>query len=139
MSESESHMLHALDVRFDLLHDTGLSLQLLRGASALVDPLSQPLDVLLGILQEQVVGVILRSVFQKILKHRNRTVHSKNKLQTAPNKDTYKMHSFSPRYSRTAAYSRTTMNLSILSLTLRDKITPYKTCLKSGLIDLWKI
>ena len=52
-------MFNTLYMCLDLLDDSGLPLRLLSGATALIDLLSQSLDVPLGVQQEGVVWVVL--------------------------------------------------------------------------------
>lgn len=52
-------MFNSLYVRLNLLDDPGLPFCLLSGATALIDLLSQSLDVPLGVQQVRVVRVVL--------------------------------------------------------------------------------
>lgn len=62
-----THVLHALDVSFDLLQHAGMPLRLLRAPHALVDALGHLLDVPLRVQQEWVVRVVLGRVLQEVL------------------------------------------------------------------------
>lgn len=62
-----THILHALDVGFDLLQHTGMPLRLLSAPHALVNALGHLLDVPLSVQQEGVVWMVFGRVLQKVL------------------------------------------------------------------------
>lgn len=62
-----THILHALDVRLDLLQHPGAPLRLLRAPHTLVDALGHLLDVALGVQQQRAVRVVLGGVLQEVL------------------------------------------------------------------------
>lgn len=68
-----SHVFNSLYVCLDLLDDPGLPLRLLGGAAALVDPLSQTLDVSLGVQEVRVVRVVLWGVLEQVLEQNKNT------------------------------------------------------------------
>lgn len=62
-----THILHALDVGFNLLQHAGVPLCLLSTSHTLVDALGHLLDVPLRVQQERVVRVVLRRMLQEVL------------------------------------------------------------------------
>lgn len=66
-------MFNSFYVRLDLLNDPGFPLRLLSRATAFINPLSQSLDVSLGVQQERMVWVILWRVLKQVLEQTTKT------------------------------------------------------------------
>lgn len=82
ISLKRPHVFNSFYVRLDLLNDPGLPLRLLGRATALVDLLSQSLDVPLGVQQVRVVWVVFSGVFEQVLQQQNTTKYIKLPLKT---------------------------------------------------------